>query len=346
MHTLMPLLSLAFSTGCGVTDDARLLTGFDLLWDELSHRISALEVAVTGEAQMGLEGGDWSTGEDYTDFVHWGLGAIDVTSDRAAFYEGATEVTILPQSSGSGNEALAAVAVSKDELGDWPDYIAVVSGFTFECDVDQGDTYPDDYSPAGGYTSTGFGVRLGEVSDDGDTLSFEAWTRFGLGPTGEEYLDRPQMDGAIPEATLGATLRWTLIGYRGSRDDLALSASVEHEHDPPYSDQPSEILATSTASSGTAVPVWQGFDLIVNGGDGAHGDYLRQVVLAHTIAGTEQGLTGEVEANVSGSSLVEVAQLSFELDADLVVLGLKGNTTVEVKSAAGEAEVGTWSVDF
>lgn len=346
MCTLSPFLLVPLLTGCGEQDSARLLTGFDFLWDELSHRISSLDVTTTGDAAMGLEGGDWSTGEDYTDFIHYRLGAVDVSSNKAGFFEGESTLSIEPLSAGSGNEASVTVTVDKADVGDWPEYLAVVTGFGWECDVEQGDGYPDDYSPAGGYTSTGFGVRLSEVSDDGDTLSFDAWTRFGLGPTGEEYLDRPQMDGAIPEAWVGATIRWTVIGYKGKREDLALSAAIDHEHDPPYSDQPAQLVATESSVSGTAVPVWQGFDLIVNGGAGNGGDYLRQFQLMHAVAQNDDGLSGEVEANVSGSSLVEVAELSFELDAELVVLGLKGDTTTEFLDASGEAEVGTWSVDF
>jgi len=334
-------------TGCGgEVRDGHLLAGWSFDWADLSHRLPYVNVDMSdaGDVEMGLIGGDWSTGDLAADTVNYDAETLLVSSNRAAFASAEITLTIEPASEGSSFEASGEVVFDEDAVGDWKEYAAFISGFTLNTDVaDQPDGYSDEYDPGLGYTSHGFGVTLGEVEDGAVPVT----VRFEHGPSNEEDVPgitegREAMDASIPFARTEARVRVTLVGYKGDREDLSFSDSASLEHDPPYSDQEYLSLSASTDSKDVAVPGWRSFDLRVNEGED-QGDYLRAFGVTLSDASFEDGLSGDISAGVTGTSLFELAPMSVAFSAELAVLHLGGDTTVTASSWAGEGQdVGDW----
>ena len=99
--------------GCteGPRVDAAVLSGWNLAWDELSHRMSYVETALepSGAATMGLIGGDWSTGDEYADLVDYRLGVHEVSSSRLGFAGAEGSLVLAPEAS---DEVLLRVVVN------------------------------------------------------------------------------------------------------------------------------------------------------------------------------------------------------------------------------------------
>ena len=109
-------------------------------WADLSHRISYLNVSLdasSGDANMGLIGGDWSTGEEFSDTIFYRMGGAKVSTDRAGFAYGEISLVIEPSVDGSEFTANGTASVPYSEIGDWPNYVALISGFGMWTDVEQ-----------------------------------------------------------------------------------------------------------------------------------------------------------------------------------------------------------------
>lgn len=354
MRRLMTLLLLTAAAGCGEVREGATLTGWRFEWDQLSHRISYLSVGLepvgeaAGELTMGTVGGDWSTGEEYGDFLRYRAGAAAVSSNRAAIAGGSIELTIAPASAGSEFTATGEVEISLEEIGKWRDYTAFISGFSLNTDAQQSSAdYPVEYTPSYGYTSAGFGVQLGEPAVDEGAMvaSVPVTVRFAHGPTGETFDDREHMDAAIPEATTAATVQIALVGFRGEREDVILIGDLAQEHDPPNSDAEPLLFDASSTSGGSrkaGLPGWRAFDLVVN--EGGAGDYLRAFGVEVLPESTDPGMVGDVEAIVSNSSVFELDALSFALDAEMSILHLGGDTVITPVIWEGDSEIGDWRV--
>jgi len=346
---LLMVAALGGLTGCGQVQDGNVLAGWSFDWADLSHRVPYVSVDMSdaGEVQMGLIGGDWSTGDQAADTVNYSAETLLVSSNRAAFASQEITLTIEPAGEGSGFEASGEVVFDEDAVGDWRDYTAFISGFTLNTDVaDQPDGYSEEYDPGLGYTSHGFGVTLGEVEDGAVPVT----VRFEHGPSHEEDVPnisegREAMDASIPFARTEARVRVTLVGFKGDREDLSFSEAAALEYDPPYSDQEFMSFAASTDAKDAAVPGWRSFDLVVNG-DEDQGDYLRGFGVTLSADALDAGLSGEVTAGVTGTSLFELAPMTVDFSAELAVLHLGGDTTVTRSSWAGEGQdVGDWSAE-
>lgn len=324
------LLLLACTSGPEV--EATLLSGFTLDWDELSHRISSMDVALEldGSGEMGLVGGDWSTGENASDFPHWAMQRSWIRSTRASFASGTTELDLVAPFS----EALT-LSVASEDLALHPELDAVVSTLRMRSDVPQGEGFPEDYNPADGWPVLALGVQVTELRRTDAGADVDLALRFEPGPTGESVLDRPEMDAAMPYATIWLEVGVTVIAHEGDVRTQTVSASVDHPYDPPYSDHEPLVMAIEPPER-PGVSAWRGFEFVLNGGTGDHGDYLRALGLS----------IGEdsVEATASGSSVLEIAPLSAAFEGEVLTLSPRG-AEVEDRSVSGEAEVGTWAVN-
>ena len=143
-----------------------LLTGWEYEWEQLSHRVSYVRVGLEPDSSLdlGLVGGDWSTGATFTDTPMYRVRYQEVTGAGVHVRRASTTLSIGPDQEATGE---VEVDVSDVPAGD--DLVAIINGFELNTGVQQGEGYPDDYNPAYGYTSNGFGITLGEVTRDGDT---------------------------------------------------------------------------------------------------------------------------------------------------------------------------------
>lgn len=324
------LLLLACASGPEV--EATLLSGFSLEWDALSHRISSLDLALEpdGAGEMGLIGGDWSTGENASDFPLWSMQRSWIRTTEASFAYASG-----PLSLQAPFEGRLSLSVESEDLALHPELDAVISALRVRADVPQTEDFPEDYDPADGWPVLALSVEVLEVRRTDTGAEVELAARFEPGPTGESVLDRPEMDAAMPYATLTLELGATLIAHEGDVDTQTLSASVQHPYDPPYSDHEPLVMPLEPMQR-PGVTAWRRFSVVLNGGTGNHGDYLRALGLG---LGSEQAT-----ATVSGSSVLEIAPLSVAFEGEVLQLTPRG-AEVEDRSASGEAEVGTWSVE-
>ena len=246
-------------------------------WEELSHRVSSLEA---GRDQLGLVGGDWSTGEQGSDRWRGEVSVLRV--QRPVEY---VEVTL---------EAGESVRI----VSPWGDraQLALIDGFHFDTDVGQPSDYPSDYDPGHGYTLGELSVAIEPVLAGETTVE----ASFRPQPTGEGFDDRPAMDASMPFAVVNATVRVAFVPVRREPQAVPVELSGELEYEPPYSEHHPVPLDLGTGG-------WSSFSVRVNPTEGS-GDYLRAL-----------GLQGH-QAWVSSSSVFELAPVTYEIRGDFVPL--------------------------
>lgn len=324
------LLLLACSPGPVV--EAQLLGGFTLEWAELSHRVSSLDVALPAEGggELGLIGGDWSTGENASDHPLWEMQRAAMQTGRASFASASASLELV-----APFEDRVTLDVKDEDLALHPELDAVISLLRVRADVPQGEDFPEDYDPADGWPVLALALAVEEVRRTDAGAEVDLRVRFEPGLTGERVLDRPEMDAAMPFATLGLEVGATVIAHRGEVTTQTISGAVEHPYDPPYSDHKPLRMALEPPPR-PAASAWRAWSVTLNGGTGNHGDYLRALGLS---IGDE-----EAEAWVSGSSLLEIAPLSVAFEGEVLRLHPR-DAELEDLSVSGEASVGTWSVE-
>lgn len=312
----MLLLALV---GCGAGPAAPeiLLSGWTYEWEELSHRISLLDVGVgeDGALALGLVGGDWSTGATWADTPTYRVRLQRVTSPDLHVRRGSVTLSVGPEGVATGVAEVDGAGLEELEA------TAVLNGFAIVTDVPQGPDYPADYDPAHGYTSNGFGFALGEVERDGGVLRVPVAATVRWGP-----LDRDDMNAAMAVAFTEVRVDVALIAGPYTAETLPLAA----ESDPPhevrsYSEQP--VMALDARFAGGApegLVGWRSFDLQLNlkGEDAGRGDYLRAfgVELA-PVSAERGGFEGEVTATMSTSSLLELTDPYAGFVGELVRIG-------------------------
>lgn len=323
---------LALLLACAPADptEAIVLSGWHYEWETLSHRVSRLRAVVEPDASLslGLVGGDYSTGETFVDVPHYRMRFQRVRTPYADFLqaEGSFEV---------GPEPEASLTLTLDAAGldERRGLVALLQGWDLDTDIPQAADYPADYDPGYGYTSAGFGVRLGEPTRVGDEVQVPVTARVRWAPQ-----DRDDMNAAIPHARTALTLRVLLVAYDGTLDATTVRGGADYPYTPPYTDQPP--MGGSFAFDGgrpEGFLGWTGFDLLgeaVGDDEDGQGDYLRAFgAEAVPSADDARRLEGAVTATLSTSSFIEFTQLSASFEADLVRIGLK------------EAEVEHWVVE-
>ena len=114
-------------------------------WESLSHRVSRLEAGLGPDGpEMAMVGGDWSTGESFSDWIHYRLSSLEVRQARAGMAQGRAAVNLDSRGVDEDGEyeregiGYAVVELPISEVGSWPVYTAVLQGFGIRTDVDQG----------------------------------------------------------------------------------------------------------------------------------------------------------------------------------------------------------------
>jgi len=327
---------------CSVpTSDFEVFAGFDVEWDALSHRVSRLEVA-NGEdgPEMAVVGGDWSTGEQFSDFLKYRFSSLDIRDARAGFAQVRIPFRIEPRGlDDEGEYAQPGTAEGLGEVeifavGSWPEYTAVVQGFGIRTDVQQSASFPTDYDPGHGYALGRLSLAVSDVVRGEEALSVGASLTFEPAPTGEGLLDRPAMDASIPLAAFEGWVDVGIIGHERAGTSIPLDTKGTHPYSPPYSPQEAVEMPLNLGSG--RIGFWQSLHFEVN--PGGHGDYIRAI-------GAEMVGHEEVEGvrlNLTNSSAFELGALTYSIQGQVALLGLGRRSQAYLRVREGEADVGSW----
>ncbi len=311
---------LALTLACAPMSDGPqlLLTGWEYDWEALSHRISRLRVGVNPDSSLslGLVGGDWSTGAAFTDVPHYRVRYQQVDGAGLDILYGTVAFLVGPDPEGS-----ATLSFDSADIPEGRTLVAVLNGFSLDTGVPQSDDYPDDYDPAFGYTSMGFGFSLGEPTRSGSTVSVPVAATVRWAPQ-----DRDDMNAAIPYAVTGVTVDVALLAVAGEVEVAKPRADASYDFDPPYTDQaPMTAAVDFTKGAREGIVAWRSFDLQANmtGPAAEEGDYLRAfgAELVPSEAAPRRW-SGVVEATLSTTSALEFTQLTAGFEGEVIRVGL------------------------
>lgn len=321
----------------GETGKALVLTGWEFHWAQLSHRISLLRVGLNQDStlDLGLVGGDFSTGETMVDTPGYRVRFERVEARGLQAWEGAATFDV-------GPDGLLSDSLSIDTPG-WDGPVAAfLQGFSIDTSVPQPEGYPDDYDPGHGYTSAGFGVLLGEPWQGREAVEVPVELVVRWAPQ-----DREDMNAAIPHAHTEVGVRVLVVGFDGELSTGTATGSAEYEYAPPYTDQPPiEVPVRLEGPGAEGFVGWRGFDLVGRalGEDEGQGDYLRAFG-AELVPGeaAESSFEGTAVGALSTTSLIEFTQLAVDFRADLGRVGTR-HAWVEHYEVSGTFPTGTATV--
>ena len=287
MRTLISLFLIGVFTGCSAPESVKTPTSdldacpsfvlpnqFGFEWETVNHRVSlwAMKLLPTepegcwaDKLEVGVIGGDFSTGERFTDnpTVHFGFQSV-VQPDPTVL--GASRVSLdFDLAPPGGVTRHMALSRLEHHLTGYAQIAAMIEGFSFQTDVEQGLDYPDNYNPAHGYTSRGLGMNV-EVTDFTDsTIHLRVDVRFEHGTS-----DREAMNAAIPYANTAAHVDIVLLGlhqnipvHEGGVDyDLTypLPEPLSKDRFEPASDEQQSLLLEGSPGHGTGIFGWTQID--------------------------------------------------------------------------------------
>ena len=318
--------------------------GWNHTWERLSHRVSAERAILNpdGSAELGMVGGDWSTGADDIDFPNFRMHHSAVTATGIAVEHGQSDMLIGPDGSLTVTETVTA-----PEIAAFDNQVVVLRGLDILTDVPQDEAYGSDYDPSLGYCSNGFAMTAGPPTVEDDTLEFDITGTVRWGPAGpEDPLDRSDMNAAIPHAKTGMTVAWTVIGWNGSLAEATGSGTVDYPNGV-YSEQPpltGSDLGLSLAGSTPGFPAFRSIDILVEVPDNpGQGEYLRSY--GAELDASAGAAPVSVSTEGTNSSLIETASIRFTGTLDTVWVRLDdGSAEVIPVTIEGSHDVGYTTV--
>ena len=330
------VLSALLAAGCDKeVRDGHVWSGFNYNWEELSHRVALAKTIMNedGSVELGMIGGDWSTGGSFSDYVNYRVRTQSISAKGFAVVHGETELIVGPDGSTSGS-----ASVTDETVAGMRRQLVVLRGFSIDTDTEQTADYPDDYDPALGYTTTGFGFGVSEPEVDGDTLTFDVSASVRWGPQ-----DRDDVNRAIPHAQTAVRVAWTAIGYRGKAEVETIGATVEQDWDPPFSEHEvlgEGLLDFSASDEDLEIVGLQSFDLSVEDQEGTDdGVYMRSFGVE--VVQDDAGIPSHAVVEGSNSSIAEEIGIVTTVTADIARIRLKDNdATISISVLEGDHEVG------
>ncbi len=334
-----PALLLLSLTACndksvqidGPYGEGVVWSGYNYGWDLLSHRLAMSRAVLEedGSLTLGLIGGDWSTGESFSDTPLYRMRYQNIAAQGLVIVHGTTELTIGPEEDGT-----ASAAVVDADLLAMSEHLVVLRGYTIDTDIPQSADYPTDYDPALGYTSRGFAFAVSAPTAAAESLDFDVTASVRWGP-----LDREDMNGAIPYAQTAVTVAWTAIGFEGSQTSETITGAVDYAHEPPYTAHDALTMPT-TIGSGVGFAGLRSIDVSVTDQDGTdQGAYLRRFGLE--IVQGDDGLPTNLTADGTNSSAFEEIPIRLEASAEVIWAELLDPAAaVEVVVLEGSHDVG------
>jgi hypothetical protein len=339
---------LFFILACSVpTSDFEIFGGFHFEWDRLSHRVSRIEASVGGESgpAMAMVGGDWSTGEAFSDFLHYRLPSLEVRNAKAALGQVRVAFTLsapgLPE---EGEEvpdsrpdqwATATARIPIDQVGGWEVYTALIQGFGVRSDVEQSADFPENYDAANGYALGRLAVKVGQAERSDTEVLVPVSIQFVPGDTEEAILDRPAMNSSIPFAQFQAWVEVGVVGHLRQGTEFPAQAVGSHPYAPPYSDQPATRVAMDFPDNRLAL--WQSLSFEAN--PLGPGDYIRSI--GAELVGEERVRGADLD--FGNSSVYELHAFNYSVQGQLALIDLGRNAQIYLRSREGEAEVGEWA---
>ena len=305
--------------------ESSIWSGFHYEWAELSHRISLIEANLHEDASitMGMIGGDWSTGELFSDLPQFRMHQQRVSSP----YFRATH----------GTSTLELYADEENTLEiDLPDNSRgyILRGFSINTDVPQDETYPSDYNPAHGYTASSFHIH---TRFDRETQTAVIQAKVDWGPQ-----DREKMNAAMEQATSSVIVYWSAIENDVDPIMYDIESHAEHDHEPPFSEH--DIMQEHLELAQKSVVGITSFSLSLNDKDGSDmGSYWRRMGVELIC---ESDTSCFVNLDASNSSLIEelavdaygtVSLAAFPLTEDSIITSFMSNHQHEVGIHSYEA---------
>lgn len=329
---------ILLALGCaGDAGEALVMTGWQYEWESLSHRIGFLRAQVEQDSSLdlGLIGGDFSTGESMTDVPGWRVRYARVRAPDTDFVEGEVDVEMGPDW-----DATAEITVDVAGLPERGSLVALIQGFSIDPGIEQSADYPD-YEARYGYTTQGFAFGLGEPTRSGDSVTIPVSASVRWSPQ-----DREDMNAAIPFARTGVHVRALLVSTDGDLATAEVNASEQYPEGMSETEQPPlEMSATLQGEAREGFVGWTRFDLQGNffGPDAGEGDYVRAMGAEYVPTDDGGGaLTAAVTGTFTNRSLLQLTQWASGFEGSLVRVGAKGadveHFVVEGSHPAGEAE--------
>ena len=188
-------------------------------WLKWNHRISTWDARLDAPAEgcladslsLDFVGGNFSTGETASDAPRMFYRYQPVAdAPRARVAAARVSVEELMEADGVASGEIV-IDRAEANIEGYAGAIALIEGFAFDTSVEQGPDYPDDYDPSHGYTTRGFGMSVEVTAIDESTVTVAYNLRFESGLSN----DRPDLNGAMPFAQVGANLDILLLAHDG-----------------------------------------------------------------------------------------------------------------------------------
>jgi hypothetical protein len=314
-----------------------VLAGFNHTWNLLSHRVSLSEVFATedGTITSSIIGGDFSTGDVASDYVHFRVSQSKITSGDLYVGHGVVELTVGPD--GLVNET---VSLEVPGIGNAEEVTAAFNGFRISTDTTQGADYPADYEPALGYTTKGWGFEIGTPSVSGDTVTLDVSgaNRWALTNDEADPANRSDMNGAIPFAQTEVSVYFAVIGFNGVLSSGSGTASVDYPNgnnsvQPPLT---ASDLGITLDTSAQGFPIIRSFDLLLEDQESEQwGEYIR----SYGVELSSEDPMG-ISTELTNFSLLEIAAIRFKPTLDVAWVELSGEASIETLFSVGFHEIG------
>ena len=333
-----------------------LWQGHDYRWRELSHRVAFLRTGLSApepdgsvQAELGLTGGDWSTGEAHTDVPVYRVGWAQVRSEAISATYGASAMTVGPAGVGVVTEVLDVASFALQEEA----VLAVaLRGVCLDADRPLAEGAPPPYRGRQGWTPSRLGAGVGEAEIDrrSGLVRFDVTALFEAGG-----LDRADMNHAVAYAQVDAVVSWVVLAARGgaiTSGSASGSAQYETRGDswsaipPLLDDRPIELAGHPGLALG--VPLLRAWDFQLNPGERWAGSYLRSwsARLGSFDYDVDSGAASiGFNASLSNSSMLQESDLEvrFRGDVDLLQVPDPAGDLVRGHADGEQDGPGSWS---
>lgn len=298
-----------------------LWSGYHYEWEELSHRIALVHTELHEDATstMGMIGGDWSTGDLFSDALLFRMHQQHVSDPYFRAINGSSSIVL-----DADAEQTMTIPLEDDVVG------IALQGFRINTDVEQSADYPVDYNPAHGYTSAGISCA---IAPDFDQQTANISVQVDWGPQ-----DRSVMNEAMLHAKSEVTVYWAQIKNKTEPTTQILGITESLPYEPPFSEH--DIPVQEIEHESNSVVGIRSFSLTLADQEGSDmGSYWRNMGVE--ITPTSSG--SSISLHASNSSLIEEIPVEFSGSVTLDVYPLAHqDSTIEYHTIEDGHEVGTF----
>lgn len=329
------------------TDWVPMWQGYGVRWRDLSHRLAYVRAGVelprpdgTVGAELGILGGDWSTGKWWRDFPELDVGYAWYQAPEASVYFGEVPLRVRMRDNPSGYAEQEVVLYTDDLDLDAHDHWAVaLRGICVDTSLPLEATQQEmrdlelTYDPRLGYTVAGLGsgVTSPEFTPGTNRVSFRVWSHYEAALLAEDV--RADLRAAVPFAQIATNVRYMLIGYDDG--DVVPLTPISKETDivserEVYTDIEAERHALDgdvSPGMGAALPLLRSWNLDLNTHDpeASRGRFLRAWAARidqFAYDPSDGAVQGEVVGYASHASLIQEGDMQYIFQSEVDVLEL------------------------